>query len=139
MGWNDLDLVPARARCGTLTYSACGPVGADQAGTPRLTYDEAHDDLPQARRVAGHDPRVLQRRARPACGGPRRLGQALLPDMVAAGAPALARIPGQERVPTRELWLLVHSDARPLRRAQVVAARIAGLCRTLDQSAPRAK
>lgn len=132
-------------RVGTLAYSAYGPVGADPAGTPWLTYDEAHGDLPQARWVAEHDlgPGTIRVRCNDADGllvaARAGLGKALLPDLIVAGDPALAPIPGQERVLTRELWLLVHPDLRPLRRVQVTAGWIADVCRTLDQSAPPAK
>ena len=132
-------------RVGTLSYSAYGPAGTDPTTAPWLTYDEAHDDLPQARWVAEHDsgPGTIRVRCNDAEGllaaARAGLGKVLLPDMVAADDPALAPIPGQERVLTRELWLLVHPDLRPLRRIQVVAAWLAELCRTLDQSAPWAK
>lgn len=106
---------------GALGYSVYGPAGGNPADLPWLTYEDSYLDLPQARWIAKH-------------GGPARLGvgdaeslfqavraglgRTVLPDFMAGPDPRLVRL-SDGSVLTREVWLLVHPELRPLARISV--------------------
>lgn len=113
-------------RIGEITYAVYGPRGSTGQTLPWLSYDEAHAHLPQARWIARH--------GRGADGGQLRLndadsllqavrtglGRTLLPTFIAEEDPRLTRLSPEPSVLSREVWLLVHPDLRPLPRISVV-------------------
>ena len=49
------------------------------------------------------------------------IGHGLLPCFVADADPGLVRLSGAEPILYRELWMLIHPDARPLARVAATA------------------
>lgn len=113
-------------RLGSIGFSVYARAGADPADLAWIGYDEAHDQLPQARWIAEQArrdgaPRILVNDAEPLYQAVTTgLGKSLIPDFMAAGDPRLARL-GDGPVLAREAWLLVDRDVRRLPR---VAAAI---------------
>ena len=122
-------------RVGRLSYSVYGR--SDRPDQAWITYDRAHDDLPQARWMASlaaaEEARLRvndgEGLLRAALAG---LGLAVLPDIVGRHEPLLRRVERAGRPPAREVWLLVHRDLRGLRRIKTVGDWLAELCRSLD-------
>jgi DNA-binding transcriptional LysR family regulator len=124
-------------RIGALRYAvyACTACSVREAnGLPWLSYDDAMAHLPQARWIAAtasrNDEKIAAVRvddAEPlleamAAG----LGRSLLPCIVADRDKRLRKLSAQHAsaLPTRELWLLVHSELRRLSRIEAVIAWI---------------
>lgn len=112
-------------RIGRLTYAVYGPRGAEPSALPWMTYDDAHEHLPQARWIARHgggpaahlklnDAEALVQAVRAG------LGRTLLPNFIAADDPRLSRLSAETSVVEREVWLLVHPDLRALPRVAAV-------------------
>jgi DNA-binding transcriptional LysR family regulator len=118
-------------RVGTLRYASyamtsCSPREARLL--PWITYEEAMAHLPQARWIASyavdHDERISSVRVNDAeavleavVAG---LGRSLLPCVVADREPRLRKLAAKTAIPSRELWLLVHSELRTLGRIEAV-------------------
>lgn len=117
-------------RLGRLDYVAVAPAGLapDAAGRlPWIGYEEAMAGLPQAgwieaaagpapRRLAVNDAEAILAAVRAG------LGRSLLPRALAAAEPGLQCLETAEAPPSREVWLLVHADLRPLPRLDAVIA-----------------
>jgi DNA-binding transcriptional LysR family regulator len=95
---------------------------------PWIGYDEAMADLPQARWIAGaaaadaapialrvNDAEAILQAARAG------LGRSLLPAAIAERASGLRRLDGPSPALSRELWLMLHPELRPLARIRAVS------------------
>jgi len=118
-------------RVGTLRYASyaaasCSPREARLL--PWVTYEEAMAHLPQARWIASyaadHDERIAPVRVNDAqavlSAVVAGLGRSLLPCIVADGEPRLRKLAAKASIPSRELWLLAHSELRTLGRIEAV-------------------
>jgi DNA-binding transcriptional LysR family regulator len=118
-------------RIGRLDYAVYVRRGARAKDLPWLTYDEGQSHLPQARWIAARNEREASLLVNDAEGllsaVTAGLGKSLLPSLVAAREPHLARI-GAPAVLSREIWLMVHRDLRGQAR---IAAALDWLTRTL--------
>jgi DNA-binding transcriptional LysR family regulator len=91
-----------------------------------VAYNEDLDHTPEMRRLhamlGGGRIRLrsnsLRGLVRAVAGG---IGHGLLPCFVADADPDLVRLSGTEPVLSRELWMLIHPDARPLARVAAMA------------------
>jgi DNA-binding transcriptional LysR family regulator len=91
-----------------------------------VAYNEDLDHTPEMRRLyamlGGGRIRLrsnsLRGLARAVAGG---IGHGLLPCFVADADPGLVRLSGAEPILSRELWMLIHPDARPLARVAAMA------------------
>lgn len=91
-----------------------------------VCYDEDLAHTPEMRWLA---PQLADSRVRLRCNGVESLiravaagiGQAVLPCFIADPAPGLIRQSGPEPVVTRELWLVIHPDAKQQPRVSAVA------------------
>jgi DNA-binding transcriptional LysR family regulator len=130
-------------RIGTVRYEvyASASCPAREANMlPWITYDEAMAHLPQARWIAAAAARNSEKIAAVHVNDAEAvleaviagLGRSLLPCVVADGDPRLRRLGLKRSVPppTRELWLLTHSELRRL-------ARIEAVVKWIEQIAPR--
>lgn len=112
-------------RIGSLPYSVFGPRRGDIQSLPWLTYTEDYAHLPQARwiaanRAAAEDRHVLANDAESLLQAVSAgLGRSLLPDFLGEADTRVKRV-SSSPVLEREVWLLVHPDARHLPRIAVV-------------------
>ena len=91
-----------------------------------VAYNEDLDHTPEMRRLHAMlgDGRIrlrsnsLRGLTRAVAGG---IGHGLLPCFVADVDPGLVRLSGAEPILSRELWMLIHPDARPLARVAAAA------------------
>jgi len=118
-------------RVGTLRYGcyAAAPCPPREASRlPWITYEDAMSHLPQARWIASyaadHDERIAPVRVNDAqavlSAVVAGLGRSLLPCIVADGEPRLRKLAAKASIPSRELWLLAHSELRTLGRIEAV-------------------
>lgn len=125
---SDFDVLTRRL--GNLDYGVYCAVGyaASQDALPWLTYCKDMASLPQAlwieERARQHGEPVHQLRAYDAdglisaaiCGS----GKTLLPRLAAANVGSLRELQGYDRLPQREVWLLVHPNVASTMRIRVV-------------------
>jgi DNA-binding transcriptional LysR family regulator len=130
-------------RIGRLDYAVFAPRRGDPERLPWITYEEGMEALPQAKwiaaaaRAAAGPPAPLVNDAETILAAVQAgLGKSLLPCAVAAHTPELRRIGGTEPVLSRELWLLVHAELRPLARVAAVIAWIEGVVQRLPTGHP---
>jgi DNA-binding transcriptional LysR family regulator len=119
-------------RIGRLDYGVyAAPSAIPGEGAERLPwigYDEAMSELPQSRWIAAAaagDAAPVALRVNDAeailqavCAG---LGRSLLPCAIADRVPGLRRLDGPSPALSRELWLMLHPELRPLARIRAVA------------------
>ncbi len=116
-------------RIGGLAYGVYGVRRRRATALPWIAYETAMATLPQsrwiARRVAAGEPlsplRVNDAEALLQA-AKRGIGRALLPCLVGEREPGLVRLDAGAPALTRDLWLLVHPDLRPLARVAAVMA-----------------
>ena len=114
-----------------LPYSLYSAAETSAEPLPWITYEETHAHLPQARWVARQSTGELIGQLRindadSALAAVRAgLGQALLPDIVAASDASLQRV--KSGVLTREVWLIVHPEIRQLPRIQAAIDWLDGI------------
>ena len=133
----DIAIRLARPETGDFVIRKLADVGfavyAPAAGEPPdawVCYDEDLAHTPEMRWLA---PRLADSRVRLRCNGVETLtravaagiGQAVLPCFIADAYPNLTRQSGPEPVVTRELWLLIHPDAKQQPRVAAVAEWLA--------------
>jgi DNA-binding transcriptional LysR family regulator len=122
-------------RLGYAVYGSASLAPPDAEALPWLTYDEAFAHLPQARWISAVLARQGGRRAPFTLNDAEGLleavaaglGKTLLPCCIADRDPRLRRLAAPAEPPQRELWLLVHTELRPLARIAAVAGWLAGL------------
>lgn len=126
-----LSTIKAR-RIGRIDYAAYAARGRKADRLPWIGYDEAMAGLPQAQWLAhaarrqGHPPSLAVNDAEGLLQAVRAgVGKSLLPCLIADREPGLRRVETATTL-SRELWLLVHADLRPL-------ARVAAVINWLDQ------
>lgn len=115
-------------RLGRLDYALVAPAGLDGEAVeqlPWIGYEEGMAGLPPARWIeaaAGTAPRPLAVNDAEAILAAVRagLGRSLLPRALASVEPELQCLEPAEAPPSRELWLLIHADLRPLPRLDAV-------------------
>ncbi|MBX3502686.1 MAG: LysR family transcriptional regulator [Alphaproteobacteria bacterium] len=113
-------------RVGRLDYAAYAARDFPPEWLPWIGYEDAMGGLPQAKWLSAAMRRSRRRSPlaindaegllQAVCAG---LGKSLLPCAIADREPRLRRI-GKTPVLSRELWLLVHADMRPLARIAAV-------------------
>ncbi len=133
----DIAIRLARPETGDFVIRKLADVGfavyAPAAGEPPdawVCYDEDLAHTPEMRWLA---PRLAHSRVRLRSNGVETLtravaagiGQAVLPCFIADANPNLTRQSGPEPVVTRELWLLIHPDAKQQPRVAAVAEWLA--------------
>ncbi len=133
----DIAIRLARPETGDFVIRKLADVGfavyAPAAGEPPdawVCYDEDLAHTPEMRWLA---PRLADSRVRLRSNGVETLtravaagiGQAVLPCFIADANPNLTRQSGPEPVVTRELWLLIHPDAKQQPRVAAVAEWLA--------------
>ncbi len=114
-------------RIGRLDYAVFAPRRGDPDRLPWIAYEEGMDELPQAKwiaaaaRAAPGPPALLVNDAETILAAVRSgLGKSLLPCAIAEREPGLRRLGDAAPALSRELWLLVHADLRPLARIAAV-------------------
>lgn len=105
-------------------FAVYGPASGAVDGW--VGYDDALAHTPEMRWLAeqhGAAPMRLRTASMASlmCAVAAGIGQAILPCLVADPAPGLIRLSGAAPVLTRELWLLIHPDARQQPRVAAVA------------------
>jgi len=118
------------------TYAAAACPKPAASSLPWVSYDETMAELPQARwidtaikRTGGRAAQLrvndIEAAIEAVAAG---YGRSMLPSTIADRDDRLARTPrgSEPKDPTRELWLLVHSDLSGLPRTQAVAEWIEG-------------
>ncbi len=123
-------LIRKLADLGLAVYRAAQ---AETAPGDWVCYGEALADTPEMRWLA---PQLAAGRVRLASDSVSALlracaagiGQAVLPCFVADATPGLLRVSGPAPVVSRELWLLVHPEARRQARVAAVADWLAAAC-----------
>jgi DNA-binding transcriptional LysR family regulator len=116
-------------RIGRLDYVVFGPDPAPRHTLPWISYVDDLAHLPQARWMAAAErasvvPAPLAANDAEAIlqAVQAGLGKSLLPCFLAGQVPCVAPLGGRAPVLSRELWLLVHPDLRPLARVAAVIA-----------------
>lgn len=115
-------------RLGRLDYAVFASRRRDPDKLPWISYGDDFAQLSQAQWIAnrtrdGEPPRLLVNDAEgilaAICAG---LGKSLLPTFLAAEEPRLRLVGGPAPVLSRDIWLLVHRELRPLARIAAVIA-----------------
>jgi DNA-binding transcriptional LysR family regulator len=115
-------------RIGWLDYAVVAPRRGNPDKLRWITYEESLAHLPQARwiagqRRAGDAAPLLVNDAEGVVAAVRAgLGKSLLPSLLASREPGLRVVAEAQPVLSREIWLLVHPELRPLARVSAVIA-----------------
>jgi DNA-binding transcriptional LysR family regulator len=120
-------------RVGSLDYAVFATRSGSGRSLPWLAYEDSYAHLPQARWLASR----IRKEDRPALffndaetitqAVLAGLGKSLLPCFLAEAEPRLRRLGGPAPVLSRELWLLVHREIRPLARIAAVIGWLEGV------------
>jgi DNA-binding transcriptional LysR family regulator len=113
-------------RIGRLDYAVFGPHPASTENLPWITYADELAYLPQARWMAAADsaaglsPLMVNDAEAIVQAVQAGLGKSLLPCFLSGQVPGVASLGPPIPVLSRELWLLVHPELRPLARISAV-------------------
>jgi DNA-binding transcriptional LysR family regulator len=118
-------------RIGEIEYSVFHAAGTSVEDLPRLTFEDSHTNVPQARWIASENreaapmPLLVNDGEAILYAVRNGLGKSLLPTFMQTHFKELRIVSGYGTVLTREVWIIVHPKIRRLARIQAVMSWIA--------------